>query len=317
MSTPPTIGIDVSKDRLDVAERPSLQTWQVPNTAAGIAELTTQLTARAPASIVLEASGRYEHAVTAALAAAQLPVVVVNPRQVRDFAKATGQLAKTDRLDALLLAHFAAVVQPPIRPLPDATTEALRELLTRRSQVVEMLTAEKNRVKTASGAVRPHILAHIAWLEAQRDELDGTLRTTLHASPVWRAQEQLLRSVPGIGPVASLTLLAVLPELGTRSQKQIAALVGLAPLARDSGTLRGKRTVWGGRAVVRQALSMATVTATIHNPVIRTFYERLRDAGKPPKVALTACMHKLLTICNAILRSNTRWDPNHHTPRTA
>lgn len=315
--TAPTIGIDVSKGRLDVGEWPSLATWQVPNTPAGIADLTTRLTALAPTCIVLEASGRYEHAAAASLAAATLPVAVVNLRQVRDFARATGQLAKTDRLDALILARFAQVMQPPTRPLPDAATESLRDLLTRRTQVVEMLTAEKNRVPTASAAVRPEILDHIAWLEARRDTLDGTLRSTLQASPVWREQEQVLRSVPGIGPVVSVTLLAALPELGNRSHKQIAALAGLAPLARDNGTLRGKRTVWGGRAVVRQALSMAAVTATRHNPVIRAFYTRLRDAGKPAKVALTACMHKLLTICNALLRTNTRWDPDHQKPLAA
>ena len=315
--TAPTIGIDVSKDRLDVGIWPSRETWQVPNTPAGITELTTRLTALAPTCIALEASGRYEHAAAAQLATAQLPVAVVNPRQVRDFARATGQLAKTDRLDALLLARFAEAMQPPIRPLPDATTDALRDLLTRRTQVVEMLTAEKTRLPTAGAAVRPHIKAHIAWLEAQRDDLNGELQAALHASPVWQAQDLLLRSVPGIGPVASLTLLAALPQLGTCSHKQIAALVGLAPLARDSGTMRGKRTVWGGRAVVRQPLYMAAVTAIRWNPAIADFYTRLCAAGKPPKVALTACMHKLLTICNALLRTNTAWDPERYKPLAA
>jgi transposase len=258
---------------------------------------------------VLEASGGYEQEAAATLASAGLPVVVVNPRQVRDFAKATGQLAKTDRLDALVLARFAEAVKPEIRPLPDAATEELRLLLVRRSQVIGMIAAEKNRLKTAVPAVRKHIKAHIAWLEGQRDDLDAELRGRLKASPIWREKEQLLRGVAGIGPVASLTLLAALPELGTLSRKEIASLAGLAPIARDSGTLRGKRTIWGGRARVRQGLYMATVSATKHNPVIRAFYQRLIAAGKPPKVALTACMRKLLTILNAMLRTNAPWQP--------
>jgi transposase len=243
------------------------------------------------------------------LASAGLPVVVINPRQVRDFAKATGQLAKTDRLDALLLARFADAVQPEIRPLPDATAEELRTVLVRRTQVVGMIAAEKNRLKTAGPAVRAHIKAHIAWLEGQRDDLDTELRERLQASPVWREKEQLLRSVKGIGPVASLTLLATLPELGHLSRKEIAALAGLAPIARDSGTFRGRRTIYGGRAKVRHGLYMATVSATKHNPVIRAFYERLLAKGKPKKAALTACMHKLLVICTALLRDGVTWDP--------
>jgi transposase len=309
--TAPFIGLDVAKDHLDLAEWPSQRTWQVPNTTAGIAELTTELSGLAPTCIVLEASGGYEHEAAAALATAGLPVVVVNPRQVRDFAKATGQLAKTDRLDALILARFGEAVRPAVRPLPNAAADELRALLVRRSQVVAMTTAEKNRLKMAGSAVRAHIKAHIAWLEEQRDDLDSELRRRLKASPVWRAKDDLLRSVKGIGPVASLTLLATLPELGSLSEKAIAGLAGLAPLARDSGTLRGKRTIWGGRARARQGLYMATLSASRHNPVIRAFYDRLIAAGKPKKVALTACMHKLLTICNAILRTSTRWDPAH------
>jgi len=307
--TSPFIRLDIAKDHIDVGVWPTERTGQVPNTTDGIAQLQNDLTALEPSCIVLEASGGYEQEAAATLAAAGLPVVVVNPRQVRDFAKAVGQLAKTDRLDALVLARFAEAVRPPIRPLPDAATQELRTLLVRRSQVVGMLTAEKNRLRTAGPAVRPHITAHIAWLEGQREALDGELRGRLTASPVWREQEQLLRSVKGIGPVASFTLLAALPELGTRSPKEIAALAGLAPFARDSGTLRGKRTIWGGRATVRQALYMAAVSATRHNPIIRVFYQRLIAAGKPPKVALTACMRKLLIICNALLRTRMPWDP--------
>jgi transposase len=315
--TAPCIGLDIAKDHIDVGTWPKRETWQVPNTSEGIAQLTSDLTARAPAYVLLEASGGYEQEAAATLASAGLPVVVVNPRQVRDFAKATGQLAKTDRLDALILARFADAVQPEIRPLPDAAAEELRTLLVRRTQVVGMIAAEKNRLKTAGPAVREHIKAHIAWLEGQRDDLDTELRERLQASPVWREKEQLLRSVTGIGPVASLTLLANLPELGHLSRKEIAALAGLAPIARDSGTFRGRRTIYGGRAKVRHGLYMATVSATKHNPVIRAFYERLIAAGKLPKVALTACMHKLLLICNAILRTKTAWDPKYGQPLAA
>jgi transposase len=315
--TQPFIGLDVSKDQLDIGQWPERRTWRVPNTATGIAELTDQLSALAPACIVLEASGGYEQEAATTLATAGLPVAVVNPRQVRDFAKATGQLAKTDRLDALVLARFAEAVRPAIRPLPSEAAEELRALSVRRTQVIQMITAEKNRLKTAGPAVRSSIKEHIAWLEGQRDELDTDLRRRLRDSPVWREKEELLRSVKGIGPVASLSLLATLPELGRLSHKEIAALAGLAPLARDSGTLRGKRTIWGGRARVRQSLYMAAVCAARHNPSIRAFYQRLVAAGKPKKVALTACMHKLLILCNAILRTKTAWNPNHRQPLAA
>jgi len=311
------IGLDVAKDQLDVGAWPTERTWQGPNTTEGIAALRKELTALAPACIVLEASGGYEQEAATTLATAGLPVAVVNPRQVRDFAKAIGQLAKTDRLDALVLARFAEAVRPQIRPLPEAAAEELRTLTVRRSQVIQMLTAEKNRLKRAGPAVRSHIKAHIAWLEGQREELDTELRHRLQESPIWREKEELLRSVKGIGPVASLTLLATLPELGRLSHKEIAALAGLAPLARDSGTLRGKRTIWGGRAKVRQALYMAAISAAKHNPSIRAFYQRLIAAGKSKKVALTACMHKLLTICNAILRTKRAWNPDHRRPLAA
>jgi transposase len=272
-----------------------------------VGALVPRLHALRPALVVLEATGGYERAVVAALAAAGLPVVVANPRQIRAFARAVGQLAKTDRLDAAMLARFGAQVRPTPRALPDAQAEALDALLTRRRQLIEMLTAEKNRLAAAVPAVRRGITQHIRWLERQLDDVDGELGALIEASPLWRAQDDLLQSVPGVGPVLSRTLLGELPELGRLTHKQIAALVGVAPMARDSGTWRGRRGVTGGRAPVRTALYMAAVTAAHHNPVIRVFYRRLRAAGKPAKVALTACMRKLLTILNAMARSGEPW----------
>jgi transposase len=305
------IGIDVAKVHLDIGVRPSGTHWQVTNDEGGIADLVASLTALRPTLIVLEATGGYEDQVVAAVSSAGLPVAVVNPRQVREFAKAIGTLAKTDKVDAAVLAHFAAAIRPESRPLPTETSEWIRALLTRRSQIMGMLTAEKNRLKQAGPAVRPHIRAHIAWLEGQRDDLDGELRTRLRASPVWREQEEVLRSINGIGPVASLTLLVELPELGKLSHKAVAALVGVAPLARDSGATRGSRSIWGGRAHGRQVLYMAALTAVRHNDVVRAVYERLLAAGKPKKVALVACMRKLLIWCNALLRDGTLWNPQH------
>lgn len=304
-------GIDVAKAQLDIAVRPTAQGWSVPNEEEGIGQLVSRLQELSPTLVVLEATGGWELSVVAALAAAGLPVAVVNPRQVRDFAKATGKLAKTARIDAQVLAHFAEAVHPTLRPLPNAQAQELAALLARRRQVIEMLTAEKNRWGMARPSVRPGIQEHIAWLESTLADLDEHLGRTLRESPVWREKEDLLRSVPGVGPVLSLTLLAELPELGALGRRQIAALVGVAPLNRDSGTLRGKRTVWGGRAPVRAALYMATLVATRFNPVIRAFYQRLCAAGKPKKVALTACMHKLLTILNAMLKHSTPWQANH------
>ena len=301
------VGIDVAKAQLDVAVRPTDDRWAVTRDGAGIRALVARLQALAPALVVLEASGGLEVPLVAALAAAALPVVVVNPRQVRDFARATGQLAKTDALDAAILAHFAATVRPPVRPLRDAETQALTALATRRHQVQTMLVAERNRLGTATAGVRPHIAAHIAWLEQQLAALDQQLRQTLRQSPVWRAKDDLLRSVPGVGAPVSLTLLAYLPELGTLDRRQIAALVGVAPFNRDSGTLRGKRTVWGGRARVRATLYMGALVATRYNPAIRAFYQRLLAAGKPKKLALTACMRKLLVILNAMLKHGAPW----------
>lgn len=303
------VGIDVSKDYLDVALRPGDESWRLPHDASGLAELIHRLQAGPPTLIVLEATGGLEVPVAAALATAGLPVAVVNPRQVRDFAKATGHLAKTDRLEAQVLAHFAEAIRPVPRPLPDAQAQALKALLARRRQLVEMLTAERNRLHTALPEVRPSLEGHIAWLQQELDRLEAALREQIRQSPLWRAQEALLRTFPGVGAVTAYTLLIELPELGTLNRRRMAALVGVAPLNQDTGHRRGRRAIWGGRASVRAALYMATLVAVRHNPVIRAFYERLRQAGKAPKVALTACMRKVLTILNAMLKHHRPWDP--------
>lgn len=310
MEEPRYVGIDVAKARLDVAIGPTGETWGVGNDEVGIKELTSRLKVLCPALIVLEATGGLEVPVAADLAQAQLPVAVVNPRQVRDFAKAMGRLAKTDVIDARTLALFAERVRPAPHPLPEAQTQSLGALITRRRQLVGMLTAEKNRLGMALLRVRPRIEAHIAYLSRELADIDDELGKTLRESPIWREKEDLLKGVPGIGPVVSLTLLAELPELGSLNRKQVAALVGVAPLNRDSGTFRGKRIVWGGRDSVRTALYMATLVATRHNPVIHAFYTRLCRAGKPKKVALTACMRKLLTILNAMLKHHKPWTLN-------
>jgi transposase len=260
--------------------------------------------------IVLEATGGVERQLTRALVNAELPVVVINPRQVRDFAKATGQLAKTDSIDALVLARFAEAVRPALRPLPDEVTLELRALIARRRQLTEMIVAERNRLGGASKTVRKRIDAHVRWLEAELQRADGDLDQSIRQSPIWQEKEDLLRSIPGIGPVISRTLLAELPELGGLNRKQIASLVGIAPLNRDSGTLRGRRAIWGGRATVRAALYMAALVASRRNSVISVFYKRLRTAGKAPKVALVACMRKLLTIINSMITHKTRWSEN-------
>ena len=302
------VGIDVAKAQLDVAVHPTNDRGAIPHNEAGIRQLVARLPALAPVIVVLEASGGLALPLVAALAAAAVPVVVVNPRQVRDFARATGQLAKTDALDAAILAHFAAAVRPPVRPLRDAETQALHALASRRHQVLTMLVAEQNRLGTATAGVRPHIAAHIAWLTQELAALDQQLRQTLRQSPVWREKDVLLRTVPGVGPQLSLTRLAHLPEVGRLDRRQLAALVGVAPFNRDSGTLRGKRTVWGGgRARVRATLYMGALVASRYNPAIRTFYQRLLAAGKPKKLALTACMRKLLVILNAMLKHGSPW----------
>jgi transposase len=301
------VGIDVAKATLDVVVSTAPTPTQFANEPAGHRALLAVLTTASPTLIVLEATGGYERGITVALADAGLPVVVVNPRQVRDFAKATGQLAKTDRLDAAVLAQFAAQLQPPMRPVPDAAAQELRDLVTRRRQLVDMLGQERNRLPAARGRVRRELQSHIRWLERRIHETDDDLRQSIEQSPVWRVKDDLLQSVPGIGKTVARTMLAMLPELGTLDRKQIAALVGVAPLNRDSGEWRGRRTVWGGRAAVRAMLYMAALVGTRHNPVLKRFYQRLRTAGKPAKVALVATMRKLLTILNAILAHQTPW----------
>lgn len=303
------VGIDVAKANMDAAEYPSGQQWSFTNDEKGINQAVSRLRDLSPALVVMEATGDVELPLVAALAVAGLPIVVVNPRQIRDFARAMGRLSKTDAIDARVIAYFAATVQPKPRPLPDIQTQELSAILARRRQVVEMIVAERNRLGVASKAVREGIQDHIAWLEKELANIDNNLTHNIRKSAVWREKYELLRSVPGIGPVVSATLLGDLPELGNLNRKQIAALVGVAPLNRDSGIFRGKRSVWGGRAKVRAALYMATLTATRYNAVIRCFYQRLCAAGKEKKVALVACMRKLLTILNAMIRSGAPWRP--------
>jgi transposase len=304
--------IDVSKGRLEVAVRPVGERFGVPNDDAGIDELVGRLEERRPALVVLESTGGLERSLVAALAASGLAVAVVNPRQARDFARATGRLAKTDRIDAYVLAHFAEAVRPTPRAVPEEEAYVFRAILARRRQIVEMLTAENNRLGTAPRAVRKRIEAHVRWLEKELKRTDDDLDEAIEQSPTWRENAALLRSVPGVGPVLCRTLLAELPELGTLTHKQLAALVGVAPLNRDSGTMRGKRAVWGGRSGVRAALYMAALVATRHNPQVKEFYERLLAAGKAKKVALVACMRKLLIILNAVLKHRTPWRSSHY-----
>ncbi len=303
------VGIDVSKDCLDVAVRPTGEAWQVSHDSRGINDLVERLGELAPQLVVLEATGGMEMVLAGELAASQLAIAVVNPRHVRDFARAAGKLAKTDALDAQVLAHFAEAMRPASRPLPDDASQELRALMARRRQLVEMITAEKNRFRTAASRIRPKVREHIRWLEESLKDLDRDMGDFMRSSPMWRDKDQLLRSTPGVGPVVSMTLLSDLPELGALNRGEIAALVGVAPFNRDSGALRGKRTVWGGRRQVRAALYMATLVATRYNPVLRDFYQRLCEAGKPKKVALTACMRKLLTILNVMVKHNRHWNP--------
>jgi transposase len=305
------IGIDVSKATLDVAFGSDGNVVQVANDDTGIAELVARVIKAVPALVVLEATGGYEWLVAAALAGKGIPVAVVNPRQVRDFAKATGVLAKTDRIDARVLARFAEAIRPEPRPLPTPEAKELEELLSRRRQVVDMLTMEKNRLGiAASERMQRGIKKHITWLEEALRRANDDIDKAVRASPLWREQEDLLRSVPGIGPVTARTLLAELPELGSLNRKQIAALVGVAPLNRDSGTLQGIRTCWGGRANIRQVLYMAALTAVRRNPVIRRTYLAFKARGKKHKVTLVACMHKLLTILTAMVRDRRHWSPS-------
>jgi transposase len=305
------VGIDVAAAHLDVAVRPAGTAWRAANDPAGQAEVAARVAALGPALVVLEASGGYEAAVAAELRAAGVAVAVVNPRQARDFAKAVGQLAKTDALDAALLARFAQAVRPEARPGPSPADAELKALVARRRQVVELRTAESQRGRVAHPSVRPLIERHLAWLGEQLAELERQIAAATAACPSWQAAVALLVSVPGIGAVVAATLVADLPELGTLTRQEVAALVGVAPLNRDSGGQRGRRGTWGGRAPVRAALYMATITAVQHNKPLAAFRARLLAAGKPPKVALVACMHKLLTVVNAMLRDGTPWtDPS-------
>ena len=303
------VGIDVSKESLDVAIAPDGESQEYSNDEKGIRQLVEELQALAPALIVLEATGNLELPAAAALTAAGLQVAIINPRQARDFAKATGRLAKTDKIDAIALAEFAQKVQPEVRPIPDQQRQRLRALMSRRRQLIGMLVQEKNRLTSAHPEVWEDLREHIAWLQQKLDDLDRDLHAELRRSPICRKKEQLLRKVPGVGPVLTSTLLIELPELGQVGHKQIAALVGVAPLNRDSGRRRGKRSCWGGRAKVRRVLYMAALSASRHNPTISTFYARLIAAGKPEKVALTACMRKLLIILNAMVRDMQPWQP--------
>ncbi|WP_197732931.1 IS110 family transposase [Paraburkholderia pallida] len=303
------IGIDVSGTALDVAIHDTTEHFRVDNEPRAIEQLVQRLIALNPTLIVLEATGKLELALLRALCEAGLPAVAVNPRQVRDFARATGTRAKTDRIDAFAIAHFAAVLKPDVRPLNDLQTEQLQALLLRRAQLIEMLVAEKARLERAHAAARDSLNEHIKWLKLQIKIADNDIDSFLRSSPAWRQKEDLLRSVPGIGPGAAATLIAFMPQLGSLNRREIAALTGVAPFNSDSGKHIGKRRIRGGRAVVRRALYMACVPALRFNPTIRAFYDRLRKAGKPFKVAITACIRKLVVTLNAMVRNATHWSP--------
>jgi len=302
------VGIDVAKDRLDIHVRPGGESFAVARDGEALAVLVERLQTLAPALIAIEATGGYETVVASALAAAQLPLAVVNPRQIRDFARATGKLAKTDRLDAAAIAHFAEAIRPPARPIADAQAQALGELVARRRQVIEMMVAERNRRRMASQRrVIRAIERHLALLQAELSELEGDIDDAIRNSPAWQADADLLQSVPGVGPATLRTLIAELPELGHLTRRKIAALVGVAPINRDSGMLRGRRSIAGGRPAVRTALYMAALVASRKNPIIAAHYQKLRAAGKTGKQALTACMRKLIVTLNAILRDRKPW----------
>ena len=306
---PISVGIDVSKAAAVIAVQPTGESWTTEMTATAIDALVPRLLALSPRIVVVEATGGYERPLVAACAAAGVPVVVINPRQVRAFAQAIGRTAKTDTVDAILLATFGERIQPTIRPVPDAAAQALAALVTRRRQLLEMIGMERNRLEQAppAGRITRDLRNHIRWLERRVEDVDDEIGTAIQASPVWRVQEDLLRSVPGIGPVTARTLLAELPELGRLDRRAIAALVGVAPFNCDSGQHRGKRQIWGGRATVRRTLYMAALVASRFNPPLATFYRRLLALGKPKKVALVATMRKLLTIVNALLKHQTPW----------
>ena len=301
----------MSKSSLDVATVPAGESWSEENCEKGFGKLVARLPKQNPQLIVLEATGGYESLITIALATAGLPVVVVNPRQVRDFAKATGRLAKTDTIDAHVIALFAEAVKPDVKPLKDAQTAEMSALTSRRRQLIGMVVSEKNRLSLVAKNVRRGIVSHIKWLEKQIGDIDDQLEKIVKESPLLREDDNLLRSVPGVGRVLSTTLLARLPELGKLNRHQIAALAGLAPFNRDSGLFRGRRSVWGGRAEVRSVLYMGVLAAIRHNPVILSHYQRLRESGKPSKVAITACMRKMLVILNTMMKSRVEWQENY------
>lgn len=302
-------GIDVSKSTLDVCIEPIGQTLHVAYDEAGIRQVFSRLKEASPALIVMEATGGLEVRIATELASKGLPVAVINPRQACDFAKATGQLAKTDQVDAAVLAAFAKAIRPQAHPLKDADTHALDDMVSRRRQLIDMRVQETLRLGTAaSKPLQKSLIKHIAWLDKQITAIDTDLTKRLHGSDVWRAKDDLLRGIPGVGAVTTLTMLAKCPELGTLNRREVAALTGVAPLANDSGKHRGKRFIWGGRADVRAVLYMAAVSAIRCNDTIKAFAERLKKAGKPPKVVIVACMRKLLTIMNSMLKNNTRWN---------
>ena len=305
------VGIDVSKEWVDVAVLPGGEEWRVDRDQDGLDGLVVRLRDLAPEVVVMEATGGYEILIVSALGAAGLPVAVVNPRQVRDFARSQGILAKTDRIDAAVIARFGKVSGVKAQPLVTEEARELEGLVARRRQIMQMRTAEQSRRRLASAAALQSIDEVIAFLDLQLKEIDDDLGRRLRESPLWREREKLLRSVPGVGPVTTFNLLADLPELGSLDRRAVAALVGVAPLSRDSGQFRGVRSCWGGRAKVRAALYMSTLVAVQRNPVLKEFYERLLKAGKPRKVALTACMRKLLTILNAMLKNGTKWEAGH------
>lgn len=302
------VGIDVSKSTLDIGCKPSGQDFQITYESAEVDKLVTQLQQTQPTLIVLEATGGLELQAATALAAKGLPVAVVNPRQVRDFAKATGRLAKTDKIDAAVLADFAKAIRPQVRPLKDEETQALDDLVDRRRQLIGMRVQEVLRLGTAvTKPMKTSLKKHIKWLDRQIEDVDGDLTRNLRESKVWRAKDDLLKSIPGIGSVTTMTMLSKCPELGELSRREIAALAGVAPMANDSGKHRGKRSIWGGRAEIRAVLYMATLSAIRCNVAIKAFADRLRKAGKPPKVVIVACMRKLLTIMNAMVKNKTPW----------
>jgi transposase len=305
------VGVDVSKAELEIGVIPESKTWKVSNDCQGIQQLIDNLVTLSPSVIVIEATGGYETLVASSLATAQLPVVVINPRHIRSFAKAIGILAKTDRIDCLVLAQYGKSIKPQPRPLKDEQAQELKAMLGRRKQLVEMLTMEKNRIDKATNIVLEYIHAHIFWLESQLQEVDKDLHNSIKNSPVWAEKDKIIRSIPGAGPVLSVTLISELPELGILNRRQIAALVGVAPFNCDSGKRKGYRRVWGGRALIRSILYMAALSAVRYNPAIKAFYKRLVAAGKKPKVSLTACMRKLLTIINSMVRNGSLWDPTY------